>query len=129
LSTPWSPARWCGRTLHEQNDEFSYVLEGEIGVRIGEQEFTTGPGSYVLKPRGIPHTFWNPTDRPARLLEIISPAGLEAFFRELGSMLAGPGEPDFAALAALPERYGIRGQRGVDSRPSVPYLRFFYGSL
>ena len=107
---PVEPRALVWPHVHEKNDEFSYVLEGEIGVRIGEQEFTAGPGTYVRKPRGIPHTFWNPTDRPARLLEIISPAGLEVFFRELGEMLAGPGQPDFAALAALPERYGIRGQ-------------------
>jgi hypothetical protein len=36
----------------------------------------------------VPHTFWNPTDVPARALEIISPAGFENYFRELGQMIA-----------------------------------------
>jgi hypothetical protein len=52
---PVEPRALVWPHVHEQNDEFSYVLEGDIGVRIGEQEFTAGPGSYVLKPRGI-HT-------------------------------------------------------------------------
>ena len=86
--------------VHEREDEYSDVLEGEIGARIGEQELTVGPGAYVLKPRGIPHTFWNPTDRPARLLEIISPAGFEMFFREWAALLTNPGEPDLTAMDA-----------------------------
>jgi len=111
--------------VHEREDEFSYVLEGEIGARIGEQELTVGPGAYVLKPRGIPHTFWNPTDRPARVLEIISPAGFEMLFREWGAMLAAPGEPDIAAMDALDERYGVGGQLG--QMDWIPDLMQRYG--
>ena len=46
----------------------SYVLSGEIGVRIGDRDYVAGPGSYVFKPRGIPHTFWNAGPPPARPL-------------------------------------------------------------
>src|SRR5450759_158798 len=63
--------------VHQDNDEWSYILEGRIGVRIGDDEFIAEAGSYVLKPRRIQHTFWNPDDRPARILEIIPPSGLE----------------------------------------------------
>jgi quercetin dioxygenase-like cupin family protein len=111
--------------VHEREDEFSYVLEGEIGARIGEQELTAGPGAYVLKPRGIPHTFWNPTDRPARVLEIISPAGFEMFFREWAAMLAAPGEPDIAAMDALDDRYRVGGQLG--QMDWIPDLMQRYG--
>jgi mannose-6-phosphate isomerase-like protein (cupin superfamily) len=62
---------------HLNEDEYSFVLEGEVGVQIGEQEFTATPGTYILKPRGIPHTFWNAGAQPARIVEIISPAGFE----------------------------------------------------
>ena len=111
--------------VHEREDEFSYVLEGEIGARIGEQELTAGPGAYLLKPRGIPHTFWNPTDRPARVLEIISPAGFEMFFREWAAMLAAPGEPDIAAMDALDDRYRVGGQLG--QMDWIPDLMQRYG--
>jgi hypothetical protein len=92
---------------HRHEDEYSIVLEGTIGVEIGEKVFEAGPGSVIVKPRGIPHAFWNPTDQPARLLEIISPAGFEAYFAELGKILGASGPPDLAALAALAARYGL----------------------
>lgn len=41
------------------------------------------PGDLVFKPRDEWHTFWNAGETPARLLEIISPGGLEELFRWL----------------------------------------------
>jgi uncharacterized cupin superfamily protein len=58
-----------------------YVLEGTIGARVGDREVVAGAGSY-LKPRGL-HTFWNAGPGPARLLEVIAPAGFETYFAEL----------------------------------------------
>ena len=69
-----------------REDELSYVLEGRIGVRIGDAEYEAGPGTYVWKPRDVPHTFWNPGPEPARLIEIIWPAGFEQFFARLGEL-------------------------------------------
>jgi quercetin dioxygenase-like cupin family protein len=92
---------------HRHEDEYSIVLEGMVGVEIAGQAFTVGPGSVVVKPRGIPHAFWNAADRSARLLEIISPAGFESYFAELGSILDTDGPPDLAALVALAARYGL----------------------
>jgi quercetin dioxygenase-like cupin family protein len=51
--------------VHLNEDEYSFVLEGEVGVQIGEQEFTATSGTYILKPRGIPHTFWTGSNAPA----------------------------------------------------------------
>ena len=64
----------------------SYVVSGEVGVRIGDRDYVAGPGGYVFKPRNIPHTFWNAGPEPAHLIEIISPAGFEKFFAELGEL-------------------------------------------
>lgn len=95
---------------HEREDEFSYVLEGTIGVRVGGEEFEAGPGAYILKPRGILHTFWNRGPHPARLIEIISPAGFERFFEELGTLLER--EPvDGSAIDGLAKRYGLTSDR------------------
>jgi quercetin dioxygenase-like cupin family protein len=71
---------------HADFDEWSYVLEGVIGARIGDDEFDAPVGSYVLKPRAIPHTFWNAGPQPARIIEIITPAGFERFFEGLGGL-------------------------------------------
>ncbi len=76
---------------HADEDETSFVIEGEIGVLLGEEEFRAGAGSYVLKPRGVPHAFWNPGPGRARILEIISPAGFERYFGELAGVLSAGG--------------------------------------
>jgi len=92
---------------HENEDEYSYVLSGRVGVEIGDEVAEAGPGELVAKPRGIPHAFWNPGDEPARLLELISPAGFERYFEELAPHLSGSGPPDVEALAAIQQRYGL----------------------
>ena len=61
--------------VHRDEDELSYVVEGTIWARVGEREVEALPGSYVWKPRGVMHSFWNPGPDPARVLELISPAG------------------------------------------------------
>lgn len=90
---------------HTREDEFSLVLEGTVGVRVGERELTAGPGSYLVKPRGTPHAMWNAASAPARVVEILSPAGLEAYFEELAPVLSEHRTaPEYYQLA---ERYGI----------------------
>ena len=91
---------------HANEDEYSFVLEGRFGVQLGEEVFEVGPGDLVFKPRGVPHTFWNAGDEVARLLELISPAGFENYFRELAPVLAaeGPGSP---AVAEVRARYSL----------------------
>ncbi len=95
---------------HADVDEHSFVIEGEIGVLMGQETFRAEAGAYVLKPRGVAHTFWNPGPQPARVLEIIAPAGFEGYFDELAGILSStpPGEPpDFARISELAGRYGI----------------------
>ena len=92
---------------HRNEDEYSFVLEGAIGVEIAGEAFDVSAGSVVVKPRGIPHAFWNPTHEPARLLELIVPGGFERYFAELGEILGRPGPPDLDALLAVATRYGL----------------------
>ena len=101
------PPRSLAAPLHRHNreDEYSFVIEGRMGALLGDDVVEAGPGDLVYKPRGQWHTFWNPTDQPTRILEIISPAGFEVFFRELNDLGGVTAEPE--ALAALNERYGL----------------------
>lgn len=92
---------------HTREDEFSFIIEGEIGVRIGDQVFTARPGDYVVKPRRVPHTFWNAGPGMARLLEIISPPQFDEYFREMNRILTEGGEPDFGRISVLADRYGV----------------------
>lgn len=106
---PIAPRTLVRPHVHSREDEFSFVVEGEIGAKVGDP--VAGPGAYVVKPRGLLHTFWNPTDRPARILEIISPAGFERYFALLSELLApaleGRGAPDLEAIGALDEAYAV----------------------
>jgi mannose-6-phosphate isomerase-like protein (cupin superfamily) len=92
---------------HHREDEYSYVLEGELTALIGTEVFTVPTGTLLFKPLGIPHTVWNGTNRPARFLEIISPAGFECYFVELSEILARPGPPDFERINRLAQKYGL----------------------
>lgn len=94
---------------HEREDEYTYVLTGRVGVLIGDDEHQLEAGDFVLKPRGIPHTFWNPADEPANVLELISPGGFEHYFEDAAPLLPpAVAEPQFAALAAVQARYALR---------------------
>ena len=111
-------ARALGSPMHTHNDEdeYSFVLEGVVGVQIGDAVYQAGPGDMVCKPRGVPHAFWNPTDEPSRLLEIIMPGGFADYFRGLSEMYAA-GPPDPAARTALADRFHL----SVDPS-SIPVL-------
>lgn len=92
--------------VHHLEDEISYVLEGEIGFRSEDQEVVLQPGGYIVKPRGQVHAMWNAGSTPARMIEIISPAGFENFFRAL-SDLSSAGPPEMEAVAELAGQYQL----------------------
>src|ERR671910_1723592 len=94
---------------HRYEDEYTYVLEGEIGVQVGDEVRVARPGDLVFKSRGVPHAFWNAGDAPARALEIISPAGFERYFAEIAPLLPPnhPGPPDEEALGAVMAKYRL----------------------
>ena len=118
---PIAPGHLVPPHTHADFDEWSYVLEGRVGARIGDQEFTAEPGSYILKPRRIIHAFWNAGPAPARIIEIITPAGFEDFFAEVGRALkTGAIDPGF--MAALRARYGT-----TTDMAWVPQLEARYG--
>jgi mannose-6-phosphate isomerase-like protein (cupin superfamily) len=92
---------------HSREDEYSYVLKGTLGALLGDDVVTAEPGTWVSKPRDQWHTFWNAGDTPCEIIEIISPAGFENFFRGLAEVYAGEGGPDLADFAALCVRFGV----------------------
>ena len=102
------PPRALGAPLHTHHneDEYSFVFEGRFGVQLGPDTLEVGPGDLLFKPRGVAHAFWNASEEPARLLELISPAGFENYFRELAPLLAAP-ERDQAAIGQVVARYQL----------------------
>jgi mannose-6-phosphate isomerase-like protein (cupin superfamily) len=101
---------------HNREDEYSFVVEGRMGALLGDDVVYAGPGDLVFKPRGQWHTFWNAGDEPARILEIISPAGFEGFFAELVD-LGGVASASPETLAELCGRYEL--EMDPDSIPGL----------
>ena len=92
--------------VHEREDELFIVLEGKHVYTVGDQEVEAGPGDAVFAPRGVPHAQRRVVPRSGRELVVISPAGLESFFRGLARADAA-GELGREAYARLSAEYRI----------------------
>jgi quercetin dioxygenase-like cupin family protein len=92
--------------VHANEDELFCPLDGEHVFQVGDEEHRVGPGGAVFAPRGIPHSQRRVVPGAGRVLIVVTPGGLEGFFRELAAaQSAGTLGPE--AYAAASERYGI----------------------
>lgn len=105
---------------HVHEDEYTIVLEGRVAALLGDEFVQASEGDVVAKPRGQAHTFWNAGDAPARVLEIICPAGFERFFFDLADTLDE--QPRLRELRQLCRRYDVKMQF-----ETVPGLLATYG--
>ena len=102
--------------VHEETDEAFYVLDGELLFHVDGRDIAAGAGAWVTLARGSLHHFKNLGDRPARMLIVVTPAGLERYFLEVGRAATdgdGNGESlpptpeDIERLLAVAPQYGI----------------------
>lgn len=96
--------------VHHREDQFLYVIAGQITARVGDDETTLGARDAVWLPRDTPHTF-RVDSETARLLEVTTPAGFEQFHVDAGDPapaleLPPPSEPDVPRMLAALGRYG-----------------------
>jgi quercetin dioxygenase-like cupin family protein len=107
--------------VHHNEDEWFYVLDGELTFWVGGDVITADAGSFVYGPRDIPHTFLVSSDK-ARFLLVAEPAGFEGFVRAVGEPArelaippAATEPPDIAGLTAVAAEYGmeILGPPGI----------------
>jgi mannose-6-phosphate isomerase-like protein (cupin superfamily) len=94
--------------IHTREDESFIGLTGRLDVSLGGQEFTLEPGDYLYLPRNVVHTFRNPYRDEARVISVVSPAGLEAYYRALGELPPGP--KDTSVIRPIMEEFGIQLQ-------------------
>lgn len=92
---------------HTHEDEISYVLEGELSVIQEGKVQTARPGDYIVKPRGIFHTFWNATTERIRFIEIISPGNFAYYFAELAPFLEAGKPPQMDKVRETGAKYGL----------------------
>ncbi len=94
------------RHVHENEDEFFYVIEGDHVFEVGEESHSVGPGGFVVAPRKVPHAHRRVVPRTGRFLTMVAPAGFEGFFREL-SEAESAGTIGSEAYARVSERYAV----------------------
>ena len=82
--------------VHALLDELIYVIDGTIRVRLEDRVERATAGACVFVPRGTPHTWAVTSDRAARLLVVVAPAGLEQFFDSTASAGGGDAEDAFS---------------------------------
>lgn len=92
---------------HTYEDEISYVLEGELSAIQNGIVQIAKPGEYVIKPRGIFHTFWNATNERIRFIEIITPGNFGNYFAELAPFLEDGKAPQLDKVKETGAKYGL----------------------
>jgi quercetin dioxygenase-like cupin family protein len=92
---------------HTYEDEISYVLEGELSVVQNGEVQTAGPGQYIIKPRGIFHTFWNSGEGRIRFMEVITPGNFEYYFAEMAPFLVAGQPPQLDKIRETAAKYGL----------------------
>jgi quercetin dioxygenase-like cupin family protein len=85
------------------NDVWVYVQSGAIGALVGEKVVTAKQGEWLLKPRNIQHSMWNPVDVPATVIEVLTPGGTEKWFEEITALKHG----DKVGFNKACKKYGI----------------------
>ena len=92
---------------HERLVDMFYVLDGVLSVRLGDETYQLGPGSFVCAPPGVVHTFSNTSDSPVRFLNFNTPAGWEDYMRDLAEAAkSGPLTP--AVIGPIASRYDFQ---------------------
>jgi len=101
--------------VHHFEDEGFYILEGEMTFYVGDEMIKARPGSFLFGPKDVPHAF-SVDSGPARLLFLLSPAGMEGAIREMGEPARTltippppeepPDEAEMGRLMAIADRYG-----------------------
>jgi quercetin dioxygenase-like cupin family protein len=92
---------------HTHETETSYVISGTLWVQLGKRVSRIGVGESVVKPSGVPHTFWNEGDAPVRFLEMSTPGGLERWYEEIAAVIPARGEIEVGKVLEISRRFGI----------------------
>ena len=100
--------------VHSREEEGFYILEGEITFTIDGQPLIASPGMFANMAVGTWHSFKNESGKPAKMLILVAPAGLEQMFFEVGipvspgtTVAAPPTKEEIERLVAAAPRYGV----------------------
>jgi quercetin dioxygenase-like cupin family protein len=108
--------------VHHNEDEWFYVLEGELTIWVEGTTIAASAGSFVFGPRDVPHTFVVSSEQ-ARFLLVTEPAGFEGFVRALAAPATAPeipsaptAPPDMGPVLQAAAEYGLE----ILGPPGIP---------
>lgn len=108
--------------VHHNEDEWFYVLEGELTIWVDGETVVAPAGAFVFGPRDVPHTFIVSSDE-ARFLLVTEPGDFAGFVRALAEPAPGPElppgpptPPDIGAVLAAAAEYGLE----ILGPPGIP---------
>ena len=99
--------------VHSREEESFLILEGEITFTVGDERIVATAGTFANMPVGSLHSFKNDTDKSARMIISVVPAGLEKMFLEvgvpvkLGDQPPPPSKAEIEKLLAVAPKYGV----------------------
>jgi quercetin dioxygenase-like cupin family protein len=112
--------------VHSREEECFYILDGEITLGAGNDRIVATAGTFINLPTGMPHSFKNESDKPAKMLITVAPAGFEEMFFEVGAPLAEgstialpPTEEEIKKLMNVTAKYGIEIR---SPKPVIPLM-------
>ena len=91
--------------VHTREDESFICLAGRLDVHLGGEDFVLQFGDYLFLPRDVVHAFRNPYGDEARVISVVSPAGLEGYYQALADMPPGP--KDIGRMKQIMADFGI----------------------
>ena len=93
--------------VHGREDETFQVLEGEYEWTVGGKTFVAQKGATIFAPRGVPHTYRYLGPTPGRLMCLITPAGFEGFFEEIGALTPAQ-QQEIPRVIEVAAKYGMQ---------------------
>jgi mannose-6-phosphate isomerase-like protein (cupin superfamily) len=105
---------------HARHDEGFYVVAGTARFTVGATSYEAAPGTLVMVPPGVPHTFANPGDEVVVILNTFTPDLYVQYFRDLRDMIAGGHPLTPEAGVAVMRRYStVPAAAGGDHQPEA----------
>jgi mannose-6-phosphate isomerase-like protein (cupin superfamily) len=103
---------------HTREDESFIILAGRLEVLRGSETITVEYGDWIWLPRNVTHTFTNPFEEEARVISVVSPAGLEKYYQALSEL--PPGKRDLEKMKAIMAEHGLIIQAPPAAAPAAP---------
>ena len=92
--------------IHHNEEEVIYVLNGEIEIRLGQNNLHIPAGGIVHLPKKVPHALYNPLKTPLKIMVHAIPGGLEGYFNDVDAALES-GALDAETHTSISARYGL----------------------